>query len=93
MKSADEIGNLNIDTKLIVLTVLDNPNDYLPSGAIGMIRSRKDQDLRSNSVLNVIYGSNKESRFGIASGYLLDAWSAGSSSIGDSDLILEGGGL
>ena len=60
-------------------------------GAIGMIRSRKDQDLRSNSVMNMNYGSSAEDMYGIASDYLLDAWRSGTVPIGDSDLILEGG--
>ena len=62
------------------------------TGGIGLIRSRKDVDLRSNSELNVIYGSD-EGKFGIAPTYILDAWKNAGEAIGDSDLILEGGGL
>ena len=74
-------------------SIVADPDSYRASGAIGIIRSRKDQDLRSNSSLIVNYGSNAETMFGIASDYLLDAWRAGTSSIGDSDLILEGGNI
>lgn len=61
-------------------------------GAYGLIRSRKDQDLRSTTELNVVYGS-ADKMFGIVPYYLLDEWANATTSIGDSDLILEGGGL
>ena len=64
---------------------------YTNTGAIGLIRSRLDMDLRSDSVLNVDYGSSAEDMFGIASDYILDEWSSGTTSVGDSNLILEGG--
>lgn len=57
--------------------------EYL--GGYGIIRSRKNEDLRSNTTI-VIDGS-----FGIVSGNALQAWTQGTSSIGDSRLILEGG--
>lgn len=76
-----------------ITTIAQNPDAYRASGAIGVIRSRKDMDLRSNSSLSVRYGADAESMFGIASDYLLDTWQAGTSTIGDSDLILEGGGI
>lgn len=63
------------------------------TGGFGLIRSRKDVDLRSNSELNVIYGTTAEDMFGIAPDYILDAWKNAGESIGDSELILEGGGL
>lgn len=55
--------------------------------ASGVIRSRFDEDLRSNTsmVLN-------DAVTGIVSGYALDAWKQGTASVGDSELILEGGG-
>lgn len=59
-------------------------------GAYGLIRSRKDQDLRSTTELNVIYGTDQK-MFGIVPYYLLDEWANATASIGDSDLILEGG--
>lgn len=66
---------------------------YTRTGAIGVIRSRRDQDLRSDSDMILIPGDGAENMFGIASSYLLDTWQAGSESIGDSELILEGGDL
>jgi hypothetical protein len=70
-----------------------NTEDYTKTGAIGVIRSRLDQDLRSDSVMNVLYGSTAEDMFGIASDYILDEWKNATTSVGDSDLILEGGDI
>lgn len=52
----------------------------------GVIRSRKDQDLRSNCTMTV-----PDEAMGIVSHFILDAWKQGTTQIGDSDLILEGG--
>ena len=65
-------------------------SDSLTSGAYGIIRSRKDMDVRSDSQLVVSYGSG-DSLFGIVPNYLLDTWSLEGSSLGNSKLILEGG--
>lgn len=73
--------------------LLNNYENHTRTGGLGIIRSRKDQDLRSESKMVMNYGTTDEDKFGIASDYLLDAWRSGTSSIGDSDLILEGGGL
>lgn len=89
----EDIGNLVIGADLSISSLLVSDEHYTSTGAIGVIRSRKDEDLRSDSVMQVVYGSTAEDMFGIASDYLLDVWKAGTSSIGDSDLILEGGGL
>lgn len=53
-----------------------------------IIRSRLDEDLRSATVLlraSLYQGT------GIIPGYMLQAWSQGTSQVGDSDLLLEGG--
>ena len=70
-----------------------NPEDYTYTGAIGLIRSRVDQDLRSDSVMYVKYGSTAEDMFGIASDYILDEWINSTTSVGNSELILEGGSV
>lgn len=87
-----------INAKTINLTgTLDGAviavSDLVPDGeqddialASGLIRSRFDEDLRSDSVLSL---SSK--MFGIAPKYLLDAWKKGTNQLGNSDLILEGG--
>lgn len=53
----------------------------------GVIASRSDQDLRSNSVMVPV-----QNTVGLTADYLLDAWKADASKV-QSDLILEGGGL
>lgn len=60
----------------------------------GVIRSREGEDLRSTSYMQATitdeYYSPTEMA-GISAQYLLQAWKQGTESIGDSDLILEGG--
>lgn len=68
-----------------------NNGSYTETGGIGLIRSRLDQDLRSDSELIMDYGDNADNMFGIASDYILDEWKNATTSVGDSDLILEGG--
>ena len=67
--------------------------DYVGTGAFGMIRSRRDVDLRSDSEMIVVKGSSAEDMFGLVSGYILPEWRSGSVKIGDSPLILEGGDI
>lgn len=55
--------------------------------ALGLIHSRQDVDLRSNSVMKVFNANT----FGIYYNSLIEAWMKSTESIGDSDLILEGG--
>lgn len=65
------------------------PTGYLGGGvAVGIIRSRLDQDLRSDSKMIVLTG---ERAAGITSNYALQAWTQGTTEIGNSELILEGG--
>lgn len=71
--------------------IVNNAADYTKTGAIGLIRSRLDQDLRSDSELLMNYGSTAEDMFGIASDYILDEWKNATTNVGESDLILEGG--
>lgn len=54
----------------------------------GIIRSRKDSDLRSKSFL---YQGAYNQLAGISSPYVLDAWMQGTPDLGDSERILEGG--
>ena len=81
------------DTFLIASFITKNANDYTNTGAIGVIRSRLDQDLRSDSTLFVDYGVNAENMFGIASDYILDEWQNSTTNVGNSELILEGGSV
>ena len=54
----------------------------------GIIRSRLDQDLRSDTTLSrgMVYIDS-----GITPYWILDAWKVGAQTLGDSELILEGG--
>lgn len=62
-------------------------------GSIGLIRSRKDRDLRSTSYMYCPTKAQQETNdFGIKAIYINEAWQRGTESLGNSDLILEGGG-
>lgn len=78
-----DISSATINDGLLSTTAFWGSGDI----ASGVIRSRFDMDLRSNTtmVLNGLVA-------GIVSGYALDAWKQGTASVGDSELILEGGG-
>lgn len=87
-----DLGEWEMDTKIGINALLTNDaNEYELNGAIGLIRSRKDQDLRSDSDMYVDYGLENIEWFGITSDYILDEWKNATTSVGDSDLILEGG--
>lgn len=62
--------------------------DAMQNGyAIGLIKSRRDADLRSNTTMHV----GNPAEFGLYWNDILTAWQAGTVQIGSSDLILEGG--
>lgn len=65
-------------------------NGEAVEGYISLIRSRLDQDLRSHSEL--VWGSDT-SYNGLTSEFALEAWQAGTEALGNSQLILEGGGF
>lgn len=87
MGLGNSVSSLEIgDT--INITILSGGSDGGENGySVGLIRSRRDVDLRSNSTMVV---ANPD-EFGLYWGDLLDAWKAGTTPIGDSELILEGG--
>lgn len=78
------VANTTIATALTIDSIFDSK--YI-GGSIGIIRSRDNEDLRSNTTM-VLEG---ETNFGIGTPYLLDAWSKESQSLSQSPLILEGG--
>lgn len=82
--AADTALAANFDINLVsgVASASDD-NGY----AIALIKSRRDADLRSNA--SMIVGNPDD--FGIYWNDLLTAWKAGTTQIGESDLILEGG--
>lgn len=65
-------------------------------GFIGVIRSRRNSPLRSSCRLQgtLTDGTvSEESKYGIKSAYLLNAWLPEQDTLGQSSLILEGGGF
>lgn len=90
----EDLAEKGMDTQIGISTLLTaDEGTYMNLGAIGLIRSRKDQDLRSDSDLFVDYGSEEADYYGIVSNYILDEWKNATTSVGDSDLILEGGDI
>lgn len=87
----DSIGNTSDFTDVTMTSSIDISNicngDSDKGYALGIIRSRLDVDLRSNSVMKVFNANT----FGIYYNSLIEAWKKSTESIGDSDLILEGG--
>lgn len=70
-----------------------------PVAMFTVIRSRLDSDLRSTNQMEIHYPyGNPDSTdylasYGICPSYILDAWKADTISLGNSDLILEGGDI
>lgn len=78
---------------ITMVDLMTGVDGVLDTGCMGVIRSRLDQDLRSDSEMHMIYGEDASNEFGIASAYILDVWGAGTADIGHSELILEGGSV
>ena len=77
-----------ITDDLDIHAMMQSNVDVVANGyAIGLIKSRRDADLRSNCALTVC----NPAEFGLYWNDLLTAWKAGTTQIGASDLILEGG--
>lgn len=61
-------------------------------GAFGCIRSREDQDLRSNSTMHLLTSTDADAPgFGIISAFVYKYWADDAGNLGDSELLLEGG--
>ena len=71
-----------------LFTDVDDTNDIV---TIGLIRSREDSGVRSQSTL--LAGNEVTIQSGISSSWALDAWEQGAVALGNSRLILEGGGF
>lgn len=81
-----------IDVNIVNEAIMPGATDHQAS--MGCIRSRVDQDLRSTSFLHEAISTTIAAgagHYGIVSAYALQAWQQGTESLGDSDLILEGG--
>lgn len=83
-----DFSDMTIGDHLNMESLCDGTQSYEEQGyAIGMIKSRRDEDLRSNTKMIV---ANPD-EFGLYWNDLLTAWKAGTTQIGASDLVLEGG--
>ena len=83
-----DLSEYTYKDNLWINTMFETENSPISDGfAIGMIKSRRDQDVRSNCTLEVV----NPGEFGLYWNDLLTAWKAGTTEIGASDLILEGG--
>lgn len=90
-----EVTDSNVEPEVQLSDFL--PGDPVPNidfvstdgqGSFAWIRSRVNEDLRSTAEL-----SFDGAEHGIASEFALAAWKQGAASLGDSDLILEGGDI
>lgn len=87
-----DFAGIELDTALTLTASVitgDNLTFEGQNAYAGVIRSRDDSGLRSSCTLENIHPDG-ERNYGLATNYLLDAWKADTSSIGQSDLILEG---
>lgn len=85
---ADNLAALTFSSQITLDSLLNEADEDF--GYIGLIRSRTDSDLRSNSSL--VWG-HASGYTGISSEWVLAAWSQGTAAVGNSELILEGGGF
>lgn len=87
----------NVDLGQVDTTTTITPQDVIAGdipnlGAFGCIRSREDQDLRSNSTMHLITSTGLDAPgFGIISAFVYKYWSDDAGNLGDSELLLEGG--
>lgn len=88
-------AGISVGTDTISLdaeVVLASANfDESLTGAFGIIYSKVDEDLRSNSQMIVRSPDMKGSILGLTWDYVWDAWRNAGASLGESDLYLEGG--
>lgn len=83
-----QINTLGVSSEKTIFT-----DDIDWNGAVAMIRSRRDMDLRSTSSLIYVTSTVGKAKFGIAHPYILEHWVGSEKTLGSSELILEGGGL
>lgn len=87
----------NVDLGQIDTASLIGIQDVIASdvpdlGAFGCIRSREDQDLRSNSTMHLLTSTDLDAPgFGIISAFVYKYWADDAGNLGDSELLLEGG--
>lgn len=84
------LATVNLTNRIGPSTVF--AGDVPSLGAFGVIRSREDQDLRSNSTMHLLTSTDADAPgFGIISAFVYKYWSDDAGNLGDSELLLEGG--
>ena len=78
------------DYGFTLATLLGGDAQLQQATASGWIRSRKDEDLRSTTYLQA---PTVDFAYGLAANVINDIWRKDAQSLGDSDLILEGGDI
>lgn len=86
--AAPALSNIAVDGDIAVTSFYPD-QDANDGYGIGIIRSRRDQDLRSSSVMTIC----NVNTYGLYVGDIVEAWSRGTTQLGNSELILEGGGV
>lgn len=94
-KLPSSLPNLDL-SRIAPVDTVDIPTIFatdVPNlGAFGCIRSREDQDLRSNSTMHLITETGLDAPgFGIISAFVYKYWADDAGNLGDSELLLEGG--
>lgn len=84
------LSNISVGSSITIHDVL--ASDVPQLGAFGCIRSREDQDLRSDSTMHLLPQTGIGAPgFGIISAFVWKYWGNDVPGIGDSELLLEGG--
>jgi hypothetical protein len=86
MTAGLSVSDLSVITPGTAVTMVALGISAATKGASGIIRSEKNNDLRSQCTLEF----TADKSFGLASEFALVAWQQGSQELGDSSLILEG---
>lgn len=90
--SLPNVNLAQIDSNTGVTLPLIFAADVPSLGAFGCIRSREDQDLRSNSTMHLLTSTDADAPgFGIISAFVYKYWADDAGNLGDSELLLEGG--
>lgn len=91
-----DVADFPIEKQVNISSLAIMP-DNINMGAIGVIRSRLDVDLRSSSEMYLSQSAGDSGDYtdgtGLTPDWLLTAWSEAGERVGNSELILEGGGL
>lgn len=86
-------ATMDVEHGLAVATII-NATGTFQLGTSGVIRSHENSGLRSNCTMELFDGNEiGTENYGLTYNWLITAWKGGTVQVGDSDLILEGGGF